>query len=187
MTPPVTRLNPKKNKDLNMKSLLQAVLVLIGAYLADRYIQISNLSGYWHRVAMHGNVMRWLIQNDLVAVATLWSIIWMKLPFWSLALVGGLVLGLFVKRRWIYPATVFSIGFILFPYLAIRVILLWSHVPGLFRGADAAAFRSADTITRFWMFMMDLPAIPLVFLGAWFTWRDRSNKTPETEEVSAVE
>ncbi len=170
-----------------MKSLLQAVLVLVGAYLADRYIQISELAVYWHDVAIRGNIMQWFTENGYVGAATFWSIIWIKLPFWALALFGGLVLGLFVKRRWIYPATVFSIGFILFPYLAIRMILLMSQVPGLFRGANTAAFQQADTITRFWMFMMDLPAIPLIFLGAWFTWRDRSRKQANPEAAADIQ
>lgn len=141
-----------------MKKLAIPILLVL-AGIAVAAVNDFTLGSLWTNLGWRKPVADWLLSIGLSPpVAGWWSVMWIKLPDWAVALLCGVPIGLFAApTKWTRFAFCFGAGLVLYPgYFAVSYCL---------RLMD---YDSSLAFGTFWRLLaLNVVSLFLLFLSAW--------------------
>ncbi|HXR46901.1 MAG TPA: hypothetical protein VN784_05615 [Candidatus Limnocylindrales bacterium] len=93
-------------------------IVWFGAGAVLSQLTSTVLFRLWEKLGILMPVAHWLDSHGGQAAAKSWFIFWIFLPHWLVAVVVGVLAGLFVKRHLMPYLLLFGVGFVLEPLAA---------------------------------------------------------------------
>ena len=135
--------------------MMKTFLVLLGSLLLGMIASVlvcTVLFPFWVRLDWEEPMADWLRDLGYSQLAAYWSIVWLHLLEWFVAVALGVILGLLIRRRWFLAGVTCSIGFIVAPDL---MMVSFGVHPVQFFGIKMTLLA----------FLWTLVAIPMLFLG----------------------
>ena len=125
------------------------------------------LSVLWFDLGWRKPVADWMIAVGMpTGIAAYWAMVWVDLPNWVAALCIGLVVGAMRRKSsWVGSALATCVGFMLTPHL-------------LMFAAGYHPWVAVEFSVAVKTFLWGAVSVPLIFLGAWLTFRYKRPKVP---------